>query len=80
MSDSEKEDRLLSIKQAAQYLDISTEQVYHIIKTERVPTTMVEVVIQVRRKLPHISLNDLEKYKRSRWKNKHPKKSSSSKI
>lgn len=70
MCNSKKEDSLLSVEEAAEYLGIHPSQVYRIIHLGRLPATMVEKVVMVKRKVPRVSQDDLERYKKSRWQNK----------
>lgn len=74
MCDSKKEDGLLSVEEAAEYLGVDLSQVYRIIQSGRLPATMVEVervvVVKRKKKVPRVSQDDLERYKKGRWQNK----------
>lgn len=74
MCDVKKENGLLSVEEAAEYLGVTKWQIYRLIREKRVPVKMVDVVVKMIRKSPHFSPDDLQKYKQSRWLNKDSEK------
>ena len=72
MCDSKEEDSLLSVEEAAEYVGVDLSQIYRIMQAGRVAVIQVEV----KRKVPRISLDSLESYKKSRWQREGSKDSS----